>query len=291
MATMQLVRAETQRLRKQLEQQEQELVACGQPRAVTEAAIGHIRATRTALSAEPADVLTAADQLLALKCLMRRVATSEEVEKTRAPELWWYLIAWLVALVLFGVEWHIFLRSWLRGSEIWHELAYCMVAGGIGGVLQSVFGLHRHLAAKDFERGAVHLYYAKPVMGVILGPVAFLFLKIGLLAISGSGAGGAVQNLEFAVVVAFLAGYSERFWAELIDRMLETLLRPSTRSEPQAAAGPTAPSPTAPPRPVEPDDADYEDEDGEDGEGDAPRGDEAEDDETREEDEEEPDTG
>lgn len=58
-----------------------------------------------------------------------------------------------------------------------------MTAAGIGSAVATIVGYLRHASeVKDFELAFVPWYFARPLMGMLLGLIFFLLLKAGLLA-------------------------------------------------------------------------------------------------------------
>jgi len=200
---------------------------------------------RRALAATPSNDLEARSALLQFECLIRRAEKSntEGAAVARAillSDLVWFVF--LCAAAVFGTRAH----TWLEGSvgaDLWRIVVLASISGGMGGLTQTVFGLRKHLVQRDFDPAMRYWYFAKPFMGLVLGPIIVLVFLSGLLALGDLGVGeqsnadsGAPSllspvRLAFVICLSFVAGYSERFWAQLLDQVLDVLLRRDAKRE------------------------------------------------------------
>lgn len=101
--------------------------------------------------------------------------------------------------------------------------------GALGGVTIGLTGVFRH--ARDWQPGFERWHVARPFLGAIVGSVGCLIFVVVLRA-SGTESparsnGGAVFDL-----VAFLVGYREEIFRELIKRATDSLFRRSTNTAP-----------------------------------------------------------
>ena len=93
--------------------------------------------------------------------------------------------------------------------------------GAIGGATVGLYGLYSHIQARDFDPKYRLWYIAKPVTGAIFGWFVFLIYYLGLVSVQGTGP--SVKTPEVPYVIAFLAGFSERFTIKIVDKLMETL--------------------------------------------------------------------
>ena len=98
--------------------------------------------------------------------------------------------------------------------------------GALGGITISLTGLFKH--ATSWERRFEAWHVARPVMGAIMGSVGYLIFIVvirstGASAPTTTGVGGAAFDL-----VAFLVGYREEVFRELLRKAVDILLSPGS---------------------------------------------------------------
>ena len=93
--------------------------------------------------------------------------------------------------------------------------------GALGGVTIAIFGIYDHVRKRDFDPKFCLWYLCKPIIGAIFGWFAYLILNLGLIATTKSDG---ISRPELPFAVAFLAGFSERFTIQLIDKLMSVLL-------------------------------------------------------------------
>jgi hypothetical protein len=153
-----------------------------------------------------------------------------------------YLALWLLILGYAG--W------WLKNcegpgaSEVFFGFSYWryLVMGALGGIIVSIWGLTKHSVDLDFDRHFSVWYWFKPVLGAVMGLVVVVTAQAGLFAIQGQTSVQPSSNGKMVLyVLAFLAGFSERFFLGIIDRIMTAMLNsgqsPSSPSNSGAAKG------------------------------------------------------
>jgi hypothetical protein len=115
--------------------------------------------------------------------------------------------------------------------------------GALGAVVISLSGAFDH--RKDWDPDWSLWHFTRPLMGISLAIVACLIFQSGVLAANpsagaqlgnASGAGAqAPQNLLY-YLIAFVVGYREEVFRELIKRVADVLLTPSQPSGAASAA-------------------------------------------------------
>ena len=124
-----------------------------------------------------------------------------------------------------------------------------MWMGALGGVTISIWGIVKHSIWLDFDEDYKLWYLFKPILGAVFGLVSILFIRSGFF-ILGINTGVKSQNADFAdngqavdtdqltgfvydaehmsalpvlYIIAFLAGFSERFFIRLTDRVMTAI--------------------------------------------------------------------
>jgi len=127
--------------------------------------------------------------------------------------------------------------------------------GALGAVLISLGGIFKHAGVRaknagpdpdDWDRSYWPWHWSRPLVGANLGIVSFIIFQSGLLAVGSTPAptgATAPQNLLY-YVIAFVVGYREESFRELIKRVADVILRPGELPTPPPA---TTPVTTAPP--------------------------------------------
>lgn len=153
---------------------------------------------------------------------------------SRMP-VWMFVLefAYLVALIVLAA---VYVTSHRLRTLIPDPLHIIPIAwfGALGAVTISLDGMMRH--NQRWEARYNYWHVARPVSGAVLGTIAFLifFAVVGV----ASGQTGTSQEKQPIVyfIVAFLVGYREETFRELIKRATDLLLSPG--ESPGSASGP-----------------------------------------------------
>lgn len=143
--------------------------------------------------------------------------------------IFWYQIVWLVLLAL-GAIFYLFWwpQTWPPQPINLGSIPLGVVwFGALGAVLISITGVVEHVSDWDPEFTLWHL--SRPLIGASLAIVGVLILQAGILA-SGtqpaSAPQGTPKNLLY-YLVAFLVGYREVTFRELIKRLVDLIFTPA----------------------------------------------------------------
>jgi len=136
-----------------------------------------------------------------------------------AWKLLWIELGYLLLLLFLGYLAHEWPTCWLWAKFI-NLHAGAGWFGALGGVAVGLYGLYSHIEARDFDPKFELWYICKPIMGAIFGWFVFLVFFVGFIAVQGTPA---VTNRLVLYVIAFLAGFSERFTIKIIDRLMQVL--------------------------------------------------------------------
>ncbi|HLI96117.1 MAG TPA: IPT/TIG domain-containing protein [Candidatus Baltobacteraceae bacterium] len=115
--------------------------------------------------------------------------------------------------------------------------------GALGAVLISLTGAVEH--RQDWDPSWNSWHYTRPLIGAALAVVSWLIFQAGILAVGSAPPGasggaptnpGAPTNLLY-YLIAFVVGYREETFRDLIKRVADVILTPKTA--PTASAQPT----------------------------------------------------
>lgn len=93
--------------------------------------------------------------------------------------------------------------------------------GMLGGVLVSWWGFVVHTRNLEYDPSYNTWYLLKPPIGAVMGVFNVVVIKTGLITLQGSTN---VNSAELLYIVAFLAGFSERFFVQMFDKVMTALL-------------------------------------------------------------------
>jgi hypothetical protein len=115
----------------------------------------------------------------------------------------------------------------------WFLLAFA--AGLLGAVLISLYGLVKHYTAGNLDRSYVIWYWCKPFIGALSGAVAAIPFLGGIFIFNISDRTPIM--VTSIASVAFLAGFYERYFLKLIDRLGEVVLAPGDKKDTEKTEG------------------------------------------------------
>lgn len=153
-----------------------------------------------------------------------------------ARRLWRWSYTYGLFVFLWGAAWlGLYLWALTEGrgysarvvpsgyEGIWEPIMW----GGLGGVCGIFYSLYWHVAIqRDFDRQYVMWYLVQPLLGSMIGMIIYMIITVGFLTIQGTPT---PANPLFMYLLAFIAGFRQRFFLELIDRIVQTFT-PNPRS-------------------------------------------------------------
>jgi hypothetical protein len=92
--------------------------------------------------------------------------------------------------------------------------------GLLGGTTIFLWGIVKHSSEMNFDGSFLIWYLLKPLLGAIMGSVVVLFTLGGFLALKGDTAAAGRTPL---LILAFIGGFSERFFLRLVDRVVSSI--------------------------------------------------------------------
>lgn len=128
----------------------------------------------------------------------------------------WLILVYEVAII--AVLGYLFLFP----KEVTGQLVVqCGIAGGIGGALYCLRGLYLNVSVKgQWDRQWALWYAARPVASVVMGVVAYVFIRAGLLVLEATDQENSSQFGYLAV--AFIAGLNVDNFIKKLENVTES---------------------------------------------------------------------
>lgn len=194
------------------------------------------------LSTEGGRKVTAADVQHALR--LRTEHFDNVYDKIDETLSWVQFASTAVVLLLVALLFGGGMGWFPLGADSLRLLGTAIVMGALGGALSTGLTLAQAEPRKPIPdtvfAGAVTAF--RPILGGAAAAVTFVFLKAGLLDFLTEGV---AENVWLVASFAFLAGFSERWFLGIIDKLTKD--REEAGDKPEAGA--PAPRPGSPPAP------------------------------------------
>jgi hypothetical protein len=142
---------------------------------------------------------------------------NKEKERRKKIRMWAVVVS-LLNLVAIGM----FIWIGSRFFGITEQTTINILSIPVPVLIWSILGsfsaiLYRFTNAGDKELNEpLRWLFARPLTGIIMGVISYIVLKVGLVTIQGSSAGNEIANPEVIWLIAFLAGFSDRFSESLL---------------------------------------------------------------------------
>jgi hypothetical protein len=101
--------------------------------------------------------------------------------------------------------------------------------GALGGITISLTGIFRYADKWDPSKNLWHI--ARPFIGAIVGSVSYLIFVTIIRATGTTPAHGSPTGNAVFYLVAFITGYREEIFRELIKRTADSLFAPGKRDQ------------------------------------------------------------
>src|SRR5262245_53688220 len=151
-------------------------------------------------------------------------------------------IAYLLALGVFVI---LYRGGWLidPGKGFFGPVPFLVPwFGAVGAVILSLQGVFEHGA--DWDADYCYWYWSRPLVGAVTSTVRVLIFQSGILAVGGQlqnqAQTGTAKNLLY-FLIAFIAGYRENVFRDLVRRVADVLLTPGARPAPPTISSVTPP--------------------------------------------------
>jgi hypothetical protein len=140
-------------------------------------------------------------------------------------------LLWALAFIYF--------KDWLPFPRTWGPVPLGVPwFGALGAVLISLSAVF-DFTGKAWDSRWELWHYSRPFVGATVAIVAVLIFQAGILSIGSdptpSSRGGATKDLAF-YVIAFIVGYREETFRELVKRVVDVLLAPAEAKKPGISA-------------------------------------------------------
>ena len=171
--------------------------------------------------------------------------TLEQRVQSRRRIFWWET-AWLVALwVLAGL--HFKGRLHVVPATLGPMPTWVLWFGALGAVIISLSACLEFTGIAWDPRWELW-HYSRPAIGATVAAVSVLIFEAGILSIGSdptpSGQSNVPKNIAY-YLVAFLVGYREATFRELVKRLGDVVLKPADSSAPTISAVTPAAGPAA----------------------------------------------
>jgi hypothetical protein len=172
--------------------------------------------------------LTAADKGEFTKAFLRLTEASVLINRAEESEglrnlkirLAIFPVVWMLGLLGFQVLVR-FLQSWQLFPSFPQVYFGYLWAGMIGGTTIVLWGIVKHSAELNFDHTYTIWYLLKPGIGAVMAVVAVLVMKAGFLSVEGEIQ---IKNQIPLYLLAFVVGFSERFFLRILDRVITAVL-------------------------------------------------------------------
>ena len=136
----------------------------------------------------------------------------------------WTVLAYLLGLLLLGVLFAFSLLPFVPDSFIAVPVGVPWF-GAVGAVLISLTGVFAH--EHDWDPNYWPWHVARPFVGASLGIVSVLIFKAGILAVGATPSPHqAIPTNLLYYLIAFVVGYREEMFRELLKRLADIILTP-----------------------------------------------------------------
>lgn len=130
------------------------------------------------------------------------------------------ILAYLI-LVSVGIfmSWFLF-SSVLLDLEILWVPSWAFLWGAMGGVLQGFWNLWHFVAYSGLRKLSFIRFFSLPLMGSILGALAYLVFFAGFIAVTG---GTQTASESFIMLLSALAGFSSKWAIDILNNLTEMI--------------------------------------------------------------------
>jgi hypothetical protein len=142
--------------------------------------------------------------------------------------MWWqfkysyggYVILYFLAIfVIFTSTWFLFPDSISNLQILWIP-SWAFFWGATGSILQGFWWLWQNVSDRYFRKHALPWYFILPLMGALLGALAYLIFVSGFIAATGEVN---LKSESFIMLLSGLAGFSSRWAVEMLEKLTKVI--------------------------------------------------------------------
>jgi len=123
-----------------------------------------------------------------------------------------YFIAFFITILLV---WFLFENTLMNQKILWVP-SWAFLWGAMGGILNGFWKVWQHACFREIRKVWYTWYIVLPIMGAILGALAYLIVLAGLIAITGKSE---IESQFFIMLLCALAGFSAKWAVDLLDKI------------------------------------------------------------------------
>jgi len=141
-----------------------------------------------------------------------------------SSSFWWrfkysfgapFLLFFVTILICIFLGWIFFSPIILDSKMLWVP-SWAYLWGSMGGVLQGFWWLWQHVSDRILRKHWLTWYLLLPLMGAILGALAYLIFFAGFIASTGEAQ---ITSEFFPMLLSALAGFSSRWAVQMLDKL------------------------------------------------------------------------
>jgi len=182
-----------------------------------------------------------------------RYVVEVESDLTQATRLKNWSLIYGVPLLIYNIAWLAGLGVLLTyakqvttafaGTGVDQVFFITVLCGGLGGVSGALRSMWVHIAKdRDFDPQHLMWYLINPILGAVLAIFAFWVAQLGLVTMSGTGAGATGNGVFVLYVLGWLVGFQQNVAYQLVEQAIKTIFKRDDSSKPQAGASDKPPS-------------------------------------------------
>lgn len=178
---------------------------------------------------QPEQFNAALNELAEVKMIMVEKQIRRQWAYTWGVMVFFYAAIWLVILTVgMFVDINQLADGVLYIADEYTTIWYVSLAGGLGGVVATLYSLAEKISKNQFDRQDVMIYLVQPVIGVMLGMLMFFVANTGFLIFGNNMLGVESGNFSspqlLLIVLGWIAGLRQLDIYQIVDQMVARVL-------------------------------------------------------------------